>query len=185
MDALHVTLSKHVPSIMKNGILRSKPILEKYDELMERNYGSEYDKDKGMVFGFPETINHRDRIIKDFFYWKTWGDIRNRFLKPYDYNQYNKLQEMGTKVFSHIKLIPLYFSVLLIDVPYEETFDFYIHHQSADMGVFWEDMDIRYEHNDKPLNLLNYDVRPDQIKKVIGTGESILNKNKIDVLLNI
>ena len=60
MDALHVTLSKHVPSIMKNGILRSKPILEKYDELMERNYGSEYDKDKGMVFGFPETINHRD-----------------------------------------------------------------------------------------------------------------------------
>jgi len=181
-----MTLSKNIPSIMKNGILRSKPILEKYDELMEENYGVGYDKDKGMVFGFPETINHRDRIIKDFFYWKTWGDIRNRFLKPYDYNQYSKLQEIGIKAFSHIKLKPFYFSVLLIDVDHEETFDWYLHRQSADMGVLWEDMDVRYEHNDKPLTLLNYDVRPDKIKKVIGTGESVLKRNnKIDVLLNI
>jgi len=185
MDVLHVTLSKHVSSIMKNGILRTKPILDKYGEIMEENYGTDYDKDKGMVFGFPETINHRDRIIKDFFYWKTWGDIRNRFLKPYDYDQFNKLQEIGPDIFSHIKLTPLNFSVLLIDVPHEETFDLYQHQQSADMGVLWEDMDTRYEHDDKPLNLINYDVRPDKIKKVIGMGESILNGNKIDVLLNI
>ncbi len=186
MDMLHVTLNNHVPSIIENGILRSKPILEKYDELMEKNYGSEYDKDKGMVFAFPETINHRDRIIKDFFYWKTWGDVRNRFLKPYNYDEYNKLQEIGTKSFSHIKLKPFYFSVLLIDVDYEEIFDWYIHQQSADMGVLWEDMETRYEHNDKPLTLLNYDVKPDKIKKIIGTGESILKRNnKVDVLLNI
>ena len=186
MDVIHVTLSNKLSSIMKNGIFRSKPVLDKYDEIMEENYGSDYDKDKGMVFGFSESINHRDRIIKDFFYWKTWGDVRNRFLKSHDYNQFNKLQEMGTKVFSHIKLTPLQFSVLLIDIPHEEIFDFYRHQQSADMGVLWKDMETRYEHNDKPLNLINYDVKPDQIKEVIGIGESILKRNnKIDVLLNM
>jgi len=186
MDVLHITLSNHVSSIMKNGILRSKPILEKYDELMKRNYGLDYDKDKGMVFGFSENINHRDKIIKDFFYWKTWGDIRNRFLKPYDYDGFSKLEEIGSKSFSHIKLKSFHFSVLLIDVEYEEMFDWYVHQQSADMGVLWEDMDARYEHDDKPLNLLNYDVKPNQIKRVIGTGESVLKRNnKIEVSLNI
>ena len=186
MDTLHVTLTKNVPSIMKNGILRAKPLLEKFDEIMERNYGLDYDKDKGMVFGFPEPINHRDRIIKDFFYWKTWGDIRNIFLKPYDYDEYSKLEEVGTKSFSHIKLKPFHFSVLLIEVAHEEMFDWYTHQQSSDMGVLWKDMDTRYEHNDKPLTLLNYDVKPNQIKRVIGTGESVIKRNnKIEVSLNI
>ena len=111
-------------------------------------------------------------------------DVRNRFLKPYDYYQYNKLQEIGIKVFSHIKLKSFYFSVLLIDISHEETFDVYQHKQSADMGVLWKDMDTRYEHNDKPLTLINYDIKPNQIKKVIGTGESIVKRNnKIDVFL--
>ena len=79
-----------------------------------------------------------------------------------------------------------HFSVLLIEVEHEEIFDWYVHQQSADMGVLWEDMDVRYEHNDKPLNLLNYDVKPNQIKRVIGTGESVLKRNnKIEVSLNI
>ncbi len=47
-------------------------------------------------------------------------------------------------------------------------------------------MDTRYEHNDKPLVLINYDIKPDKIKKVIGIGESTLNRNnKINVSLKI
>jgi len=47
-------------------------------------------------------------------------------------------------------------------------------------------MDVRYEHDDKPLTLMNYDVEINRIKKIIGTAESsITKKNKIDVSLYI
>lgn len=186
MDVLHITQTKNVPSIMKNGIIRSKSLLPQYEEVMKRDYGVDYDCDKGLVFGIPESTIQRDRFIKDFFYWKTWGDMRNIFLDFDDDDQFDKLQEIGVKIFSHIKIIPLYFSVLLIDISYEKLFDKYVHQQSTSMGVLWSDMDTRFEHNDTPLNLINYDIKPDQIKKVIGIGESVLNKNnKIDILLNI
>ncbi len=186
MDVLHITQTKNVPSIMKNGILRTKPLLSKYDELMKRDYGSDYDCEKGLVFGFPENINQRNRYIRDFFYWKTWGEKRNIFLDDCDYDQYTKYQEIGPDVFSHIKITPIYFSVILIDISYNLRYDWWHHEQSSVMGVLWSDIDTRYEHNDKPLTLINYDIKPDKIKKVIGTGESILNRNnKINVSLKI
>jgi hypothetical protein len=47
-------------------------------------------------------------------------------------------------------------------------------------------MDIRYEHCNKPLVLLNDDVKPGNIKRVIATGESIITRNKkIEVSLKI
>ena len=49
-------------------------------------------------------------MIKDFAYWKTWGDVRNRFLLKYDDNKWIKMQEEGPKVFSHIKLTSTHFS---------------------------------------------------------------------------
>jgi hypothetical protein len=186
MEVLHITPSENINSIMRNKIVRCKPILSQFDEVMSDEYGSDYDKDKGLVFGFPESIYNRDKIIKDFAYWKVWGDVRNRFLDKYDYNEFVKIQEEGTKVFSHIKLKSTYFSILLLDVEYEPFFDRYKHIQNADMGPYWADMETRYEHDDKPLVLMNYDVEINNIKRVIGTVQSIVSKeNKINTLLQI
>ena len=186
MDVIHITHTKNIPSIMKNGILRSKPILTQYNRIMEEQYGNKYDCDRGLAFGIPESTNRRDKYIKDFFYWKTWGQPRNLFLDKCDDEQYSKYQEMGPKVFSHIKIKPIQFSVLLIDIPYEPFYDIYLHHQSISMGELWGDMDIRYEHYNKPLTLINYDVTPKHIKKIIGEGESIVTRNnKINISLKI
>ena len=46
-------------------------------------------------------------------------------------------------------------------------------------------MDERYEHDDKPLVLLNYDVPSCKIKKVIGNVESFYEKGKINITLDI
>ncbi len=186
MEVLHVTPTKNINSIMRNKILRNKPILSKFDDIMTSEHGFEYDKEKGLVFAFPESIYNRDKIIKDFAYWKTWGEDRNRFLKKYDDNKYIKMQEEGPKTFSYIKPKSTHFSILLLDVEHEPFFDYYIHHQSASMGPYWADMESRYEHDDKPLVLINYDVEINNIKKVVGTVQSIVTKeNKINTLLQI
>jgi len=186
MDVLHITATENIKSIMRSKILRNKPILSQYNDVMDNEYGTEYDKEKGLVFGFPESIYNRDKIIKDFAYWKTWGDARNRFLDKYDYNEFEKMQEEGTKIFSHIKPKSTYFSILLLDVEYELFFDRWLHHQSASMGPYWKDMEARYEHDDKPLVLINYDIELKNIKRIIGTIQSIVTKeNKINTLLQI
>jgi len=186
MDVIHITQTKNVSSIMKKGILRCKPLLSQYDEIMKYEYGANYDADKGLVFGISESTNRRDKYIKDFFYWKTWGDKRNIVLYGYDDKQFTKYQEMGPKTFSHIKITPIQFSVLLIDIPNKPIYDIYRHEQSNCMGEYWSDMDSKYEHRNKPLTLINYDVEPKNIKKVIATGESVLKRNnKIDIRLSI
>ncbi len=185
MDVIHITETKNIPSIMKYGILRSKPILDQYDKLMARDYGSEYDHNKGLVFGMPEGVTQRDRYIKDFSYWRAWGRNRNIFLDC-DYHQYNMYQEIGPKVFSHIKILPIHFSVMLIDIPFHPFYDWYCHAQFNNMGILWSDMDVRYEHDDEPLVLINYDVKPEKIKRVIGTGEAVVGRNKrIDIVLKM
>ena len=186
MDVLHITQTKNIPSIMNNGIFRSKPLLSQYDKVMKKDYGKNYDEDKGLIFGIPENLDRRDKYIKDFFYWKTWGEPRNKFLKNVDYIQYDNCQEEASKVFSHLKMKPIDFSVLLVDIPFVWTYDEYRHEQSIEMGVLWKDMDARYEHKNKPIVLINYDIEPDRIKKVVGEGKSKVGRNnKIDVSLRI
>ena len=47
-------------------------------------------------------------------------------------------------------------------------------------------MELKYEHDDKPLALVNYDIKSNNIIKIIGTGQSIITKNnKIDTSLHI
>ena len=186
MEVLHITATENIKNIMNSKIFRCKPILPQFDDVMEYEYNSDYDKEKGLVFGFPESIYNRDKMIKDFAYWKTWGDIRNRFLIKYDDLEFEKIKEEGPKVFSYIKPKSTYFSILLLDVKYEPFFDRYRHVQTADMGPLWVDMEARYEHDDKPLVLMNYDVEINNIKRVIGTVQSIVTKeNKINTLLQI
>jgi len=75
---------------------------------------------------------------------------------------------------------------LLLDIPHEPMFDKYIHCQASDMSEYWADMDTRYEHNDKPLTLINNDIEVVNIKRVIGTAyTTIKRKEKIDVSLNL
>lgn len=186
MEVLHITPSENIKSIVRSKVFRRTPLLPVFNDIMESEYGSNYDKEKGLIFGFPEGINHRDRIIRDFVYWKIWGDDRNRFLSEYDDKEYENLQNRGTDLFSHIKPKSKHFSVLLLEIQHEELFDVYMHHQSSDMGPLWVDMDTRYEHNDKPLVLINYDVEVNKIKRIIGTVQSIVTKeNKINTLLQI
>ena len=185
MDILHVTQTKNVDSIMKHGIQRCKPLLDQYDDVMEKEYGSDYDKDRGLVFCIPEGTVRRDKYLKDFFYWKTWGDDRNRFMDKY-WDKIDDLREDGPKTFSRIKSQSLYFSILLITLPTETILDRHCHAQFNSMGPLWKDMDTRYEHYSKPLALVNYDIESKYIKRVVGTGQSIVTKdNKINTLLRI
>ena len=149
MELIHITQTKNVESIMKNGILRCKPSLPQYADIMEEEYGNDYDKDRGLIFCIPEEINRRDKYIKDFFYWKTWGDDRNIFIKN-NIDKYDDINEDGPKVFSHIKPKPLYFSIILLDIPDEPILKKYHHVQTHTIDPLWSDMDIRYEHNQKP-----------------------------------
>lgn len=185
MNILHITQTKKLESIMKNGILRCKSLLSQYDNIMEHEYKSEYNKDRGLIFCIPEEIERRDKYIKDFFYWKTWGDNRNKFLCKND-DKFDIFQDEGYNVFSYIKLESIQFSILLLDIPEETILIKYYHAQYHSMGSLWGDMDTRYEHYSKPLALINYDISPDNIKRVVGTGQSIVTKdNKINTLLQI
>ncbi|MFW9871699.1 MAG: hypothetical protein ACFFG0_01265 [Candidatus Thorarchaeota archaeon] len=176
MKVLHITPERNLNSIFKNGIFRNKPILDQYNEVMEYIYGKEYNKEKGLIFCFPEEINRRDKYIVDFGYWKSWGDIRNRYLLKFDYEQYKKVEEIGPLIFKNLKPVLDKLKILLLDIKKEEWFCYHKHLQTSSMGNLWTDMDTRYEHSEKPLILLNYDVKPDKIK-VIGTVESFLENN--------
>ena len=113
MEVLHITPTENIKNIMKSKIFRRKPVLSQFDKVMNDEYNSDYDKEKGLVFGFPESIYNRDKIIKDFAYWKVWGDVRNRFLDKYDDPDFIKMQEEGPKIFLHIKPKSTHFSILL------------------------------------------------------------------------
>lgn len=185
MDVIHITPERNLKSIFKNGVLRNKPLLDQYNDVMKRQYGDKYDKEKGLVFCFPEETIFRDKYIKDFSYWKVWGNVRNKILTTFDYYKFIKYQEDGYKIFS--KVVPELgkLSILLLDIDYEDFFSYYFHVQNHIMGPYWVDMDERYEHNDKPLVLVNYDIKPNRIKKVIGSVESFYDNGKINITLNI
>ena len=185
MDVLHITPERNLESIFKNGIVRRKPLLTQYNTIMEELYGKKYDIEKGLIFCFPEEISRRDKYIKDFCYWKTWGDIRNKLLDPLDDKDFIKYQEMGFNFFYGVKPKLQRLKVLLLDIEYEEFFTYYRHVQDHLMSNYWTDMDERYEHHEKPLVLVNYDIKPDRIKRVIGTVESFFEKGNINTTLNI
>jgi len=185
MDVLHLTPERNISSIMKNGVLRSKPLLTQYNGVMESLYGDKYDKNKGLVFCFPEGISKRDKYIKDFCYWKTWGNIRNKLLEPLDYKDFIKYQENGCSFFNGVEPELQRLKILLLDIKFENFFTYYCHEQTHLMSNYWTDMDERFEHNDKPLVLVNYDIKPERIKRVIGTVESFCEKGKINITLDI
>ncbi len=186
MKAVHVTPTRNLESIKANGIFRAKPLLDQYAELMKRDY-DDYDPERGLVFAFPLDLNV-EKWFSHFAYWKVWGNPRNQcIIDHYDTRElYDKMNEIGPAVFSHIIPADEHLSAILIDIPDSIFHGWYHHAQHHDMNPIWNDMEERHEHNDKPLVLLNYDVQPACIKSIIGTVETILSKSgKIDIMLNM
>jgi hypothetical protein len=185
MKAVHVTKTRSLNSILKYGIIRSKPLLTHYEDLMKKDYGSEYAIERGLVFSFAYD-DAEEKFFNHFVYWDMWGKPRNELLTDIDYKTYWDMNEVGPKVFSRVQPIEESYTAILIEIPDHPLYDRYMHQQSHDMSPVWADMEKRYEHNDKSLVLINYDVHPRYIKGVLGTANGMVNKEKkIDVFMNM
>jgi hypothetical protein len=185
MEAVHITPTRNIPSIMANGILRSPPILTQYNKVMSRDYGAEYDPKVGLVFGFT-LDDHEEKWFQHFAYWKVWGNPRNIAVGNMDWEYWNRLLETGPSAFRSIIPEAEHLTALVIDVPDHPKYGWYTHAQDHNMNRHWNDMEERYEHNDKPLVLINYDVKPSCIKYQIGTAETGLSKaGKIDITMSM
>lgn len=187
MNVIHITPSRNVESIRVNGILRSVPLLDQYARLMDEDYPGEYDSERGLVFAFPVDFNIA-KWIKDFAYWKVWGNPRNECIKA-DYDSpeaYDKLLEIGPAAFAHIIPADEHLTALEIEIPDNPLYGSYLHRQAHDMSKCWHDMDTRYEHTTKPLALINFDIDPGCIIGQVGTIETVLSKTgKVDTIINL
>jgi hypothetical protein len=185
MKAVHVTKTQNLNSIFKSGIFRNKPLLEQFEETMQKDYGSKYDAERGLVFSFAYD-DTEERFFNHFVYWDMWGKPRNELLTVVDDKTYWDMNEVGPKAFSHIQPIEESYTAILIEIPDHPLYGWYQHQQSHDMNPVWIDMEERYEHNDKSLVLINYDIHPSCIKGVLGTANGMVNKEKkIDVFMNM
>jgi hypothetical protein len=189
MKAVHITRHNHIEGIKKHGIKRGIPLLSQYDSLMRRDYGKVYDPKKGLIFAIGLDSNI-ERIIKDFAYWDTWGKPRNIAIDEYwvdSDERFDTLKEIGPKAFKGITPITNLYIPLLIEVPDHPLYEsIYLHCQSTTMGTHWRDMDTRYEHDDKPLVLVNHDVPVKNILCRIGTANtSVWRNGRIDVSVHM
>lgn len=179
MKVVHITRDKNLSGINRLGILRNKSPLSQYDELMAIDYPG-YRPEIGLVFSYLLN-DSAERFLKDFAYWDTWGKPRNDCLKKMEYPDFCNLKEMGPKGFKNIHLSSNRYFAILLDIEYHPLYDIYIHEQTHTMAPFWSDMDSRYEHIDKPLALINYDVPRERILGIIGSANSEIKNNKVYV----
>jgi hypothetical protein len=185
MKAIHISPKKNFDSIMENGILRSSPLLTQYNDIMKKQHGKNYDKNIGLVFCFPCDIDRRDKYTQDFGYWKCWGDPRNRKTNNYTWKQWTLANDIGCKFFDDLKISSEIFSVFEVEVEYETFFEQYVHVQNREMNPIWSNMQHEFEHRNKPLVLLNYNISPECIRE-IGTMDVYFDKqNNIKTRLRI
>lgn len=188
MIVIHKTPTENVKSILHNGLKAGKPLLSQFDDYMiKRN--DWYDKDLGLVFCFPEDTTRRDKYIRDFLYWKLWGDPRNRVLHEIDkigYEQWDRVYDSGIDFFKMIKPKDAHFTIFKFELE-DEKYDQCIHVQHGEMNGFpiWANMEIKYEHGFKPLILINENIPPEKLT-IMGTAEAMINKkNKIDISIKL
>jgi hypothetical protein len=99
---------------------------------------------------------------------------------------WDRLRETGPSAFRSIIPAPEHLTALVIDIPDHDRYGWYRHQQDHAMNPQWNDMEERYEHNDKPLVLINYNVKPSCIKYQIGTAETVLSKSgKVDIMMSM
>lgn len=184
MEAVHVTPTRNMESILSSGIFRRPPILHQYDTVMKRDYGSAYDQKKGMVFAFT-LDDHEQKWFEHFAYWKVWGNPRNIAIENW-LGDWDRLLDTGPQAFNNIIPEPEHLTAFVIEIPDNDLYGWYFHCQKHNMDTHWNNMEERYEHNNKPLVLINYDVPPSAIKYIIGTAETVLSKaGKIDIIMSM
>jgi len=190
MDVLHVSLNSNREKILKEGVKRRPPFLDQFTDLMVTSLKGKYSKKNGLVFTFPEACPYRDKYLRDFVYWKVWGHPRNLLLdklglKDMDYmTEWADLKEKGPTIFNRIIPREEEFVIFKINLNNELIVEC-LHGQYTTMSPLWSDMDSRYEHNDKPLVLVNEDIEPQKIK-VIGRIQTIVShSHRVDVILDI
>ena len=184
MEAVHITPTKNVPSIIANGIHRSPPLLRQYNKTMADDYGDKYDPKKGLVFAF-HLDGHEEKWFRHFAYWKVWGNPRNIELGKY-LDDWDRFYETGPEIFKNLVLSSEHLTALVISIPDVVYYEWYCHAQFHNMQRHWNDMEEKYEHNDKPLALINYDVPASSIKYLIGTAEINLSKaGKVDIIMSM
>jgi hypothetical protein len=185
MKAVHITPTRNVPSIIANGIHRSPPILHQYNDVMVRDY-DDYDPEKGLVFCFV-LDDYEEKWFQHFAYWKVWGNPRNIVLGGViDVWDHDRFYNSNPSIFKGIIPAAEHLTALVIDIPDHDLYGWYLHAQSHAMQKHWHDMEEKYEHNDKPLVLINYDVPPSAIKYSIGCAETNLSKSgKVDIIMSM
>ena len=189
MDVLHVSLSSNTASIMRGGIKRYRPLLPQFERLMNEELKERYSEAEGLVFTFPEAVLKRDKYLKDFAYWKVWGDPRNKMLFEYEKRNipHEALQEGGTYIFDGIIPQEKEFTIFKATLDNEVVVEC-IHSQNAFMNgnPYWLDMDSRYEHEDKHLILVNETILVCKVE-IIGRMWTIVSQSgkRVDVALNI
>jgi len=162
MEMIHVSPIKNYNSIIKDGLLAQKPLLPQFNKFC-------YNKQKGLVFGIEDGSNRLSKYLKDTIYWKIWGEPRNIFLGNddiYTWGNYCRFREIGPKLFNFIKTEETDFIIFRVVIK-NEIFDTCLHAQYPEMNEFWMDMDIRYEHFDKPLVMVNDNIKPINIKGLL------------------
>ena len=186
MKILHISPSKNTESILKYGILKRPPFLSQFKEFLELHLREKYNHKEGIIFSIPEDVLTRDKYIKDFIYWKVWGHPRNVLLDTlYKKYYYADILDSGPSIFKSIKLEEEEFTIFEADIDDNFTTVSCIHAQFHCMSPVWDDMDSKYEHEDKPLVLINDNI-PSYKLKIIGEAKTLNNKNKrIDISMNI
>lgn len=177
MKVVHITRIGNLDGIRKYGVLRHKPLLTQYNEVMIKDYPN-YNPDFGLVFSYI-LDQHVEKFLRDFAYWDTWGKPRNLHITPFTYDEYLDLQEMGVSGFPKFKLKSEKYIALLLDIKSNPLYGHYYHVQTHNMDTYWGNMNTIYEHNDKLLALINYDVPRKQICGIIGSANSEIKRQQV------
>jgi len=174
MKLIHVTQTTNVDSILYHGIIPSIPKLIQWEHAGKEEEW--YDEKLGFVFTFPEH-DQRDRFIRDLMYWKCWGDPRNDHIGEdvLPDNIWEEVRNIGPEYFKYIRPKGNHFTVFeLEDFDWDKSLC-RLHQQSYDMNPIWNDMDQRFEHNDKTIYAFNKTIESKYIKVI---GEATIEFNR-------
>jgi len=190
MKLLHITESKNISPIKEKGILGAVPSLPHHREWLEGHYGEEKVKNNGCIYTIPEYLIQRDRYLKDFAYWKVWGQPRNERLKELTESKNYKYWHWGeynTDTCKDIKIEEKCFKILefiISEKRYSSCAEaIHIQDHCEKANKYWDNMDSRYEHDDKLMPVLLGD-KVIKNWKIIGKMQ-VYNGKKINILLTI
>ena len=183
-EVLHITPTRNVLSIKKFGVRGTKPLLPQFEEYVNE-YIKDYDKKVGLIFTTVEGQNLQNKYLKDFVYWRTWGNPRNKILDKLSVEGWEKVYNIGSSFFKNLVPVEERFTILSVSVYDDTKSTICVHNQSVGkegMNHLFGNMDPQYEHNDKVLMLFN---QPLFQFKVVGVMNVTVKRNsKISISLN-